>query len=346
MDPSYGETKDFTVTYEFRGQRHVFTVPEEGAVSYAILAGHALHEVNTIKIPLLWDPLKEAHLIEGSMNPTEPPPPAATDADSTPRPDIKIIAAYYGIGDAFSDVTATLAGLFKPAGPPVDINPSTMRVNPSAKWGNDLIVTYEYLGQRRNFVYPDPEQINYAILIQNATANDQASDHSPDPPSWLANAHPKPPGEFPPIGAFLPLDAAIEDLAKAQMEIQQAGIGGADQLLAKAMAGTQLALANVQAGIAFSERKPIPPMPDFDTLVKDALPASPGIATRPKPDQTTRINYAIAALNTALSEIKGADSGDTGDYLPKAIAAAQQARIDAMNAVTPSAPPAPLPAMP
>jgi len=305
FDPARTFDKDLSIVYEFRSERKTFTVPEKGAVSYAILAEHA--------------------------QPSELAAPLDIRQDSP----LKIIVAYFGVGGTFVEVTPRASALIYPGADEFVANSSSMEVNILPNWTKDLIITYEFEGKRRNFFTPNygDHRVSYDLLVENARTNGMATIHSSVAPDWLASSRPMSIADAAAFAVPAPAVTATERLAQEnanspnprapgrapRIEAAITALLSAQDMIRNdslplAIADIQSALTNARATIAYV----FPP--------ERSLQVIPGLAeTSNSPGHFERI---VASLSAALRELQQATPGGKGQFLPSAIADTRQAIED------------------
>ena len=136
VDPAPYWKKNIEITYEFRGHAETYSAPEGGAISYDILVANA-----------------------GAA-------PATTAAATSDEP--KIIAAYFGTGPSFADVTARVAELIKTPSAEFQATPADLQADPSVGLIKEFMIVYEYAGQRRTFTTSEGGAFSRDLLIANA----------------------------------------------------------------------------------------------------------------------------------------------------------------------------------
>jgi hypothetical protein len=144
VDPANGWKKELAITYEIGGHRATLTTREGGAVSYEIL-------------------LARAGLA-----------PAPTAPASTGEP--RILAAYFGTGGTFADVTARVAELIQTEPGGFGTTGDVLGADPFPNLRKEFMVVYEYGGQRHAFTTYDGGPCGREILARNAAHGDLPSD--------------------------------------------------------------------------------------------------------------------------------------------------------------------------
>ena len=88
---------------------------------------------------------------------------AATQAQT-----LVIISAVYGSGQNFVDVTARVNDLFRDPAVEFDSKPQWLQADPTPGWKKELIITYEFKGQRHTFMTGEGGRVDLARLVAGA----------------------------------------------------------------------------------------------------------------------------------------------------------------------------------
>jgi hypothetical protein len=139
VDPAVGWKKTLVITYEFRGQAATYSAREGVVVSYDAL------EAN------------------GGGTPAAVASPAGVE----PR----IIAAYFGTGSKFADVTARVAELIGASHAEFRTTEATLQTDPTPGLRKEFMVIYEIGGQRRTFTTYDGGACSRELLVANSVGS-------------------------------------------------------------------------------------------------------------------------------------------------------------------------------
>ncbi len=261
VDPAVGVMKDLVIFYEYRGEPHVLTMQELGAVSHTILVERA-------------DPATRRR-------------PIAAGADTG----VVILRAYYGEGREFQEVTNLTRQAIRQAGDPIFIGATMMRQSPSPD--DNLIITYSYQGIRNTWSAWSGARISYGALAAYAKSEGQAHRYSDAPPAWLQSAQPSPPGARgtagPGSGPAPRREAGIFELVKAVAELEAIAANERSPAVTSALTSTKKALADAQENIGY----PYPP-------ASSPPPQAQGSSTADHLSNTVRsLRAALDQLNAA-----------------------------------------------
>ena len=88
--------------------------------------------------------------------------------------ELTIISAVYGSGGHFADVTERVEMRLHTDNGEFFANPEWLKADPIPGWNKELVITYEYAGQRKIFNAGENSRITYRILL------DYAKNRQPD----------------------------------------------------------------------------------------------------------------------------------------------------------------------
>jgi arabinogalactan endo-1,4-beta-galactosidase len=101
-----------------------------------------------------------------------------TGCASTPPPNLSgagpqvgeltIISAVYGSSSHFADVTERVQQRLHADNGEFYANPEWLKADPTPGWNKELVITYEYAGQRKTFNAGENTRITYKILLNYA----------------------------------------------------------------------------------------------------------------------------------------------------------------------------------
>ena len=223
VDPVVGQNKTLVVFYEYRGQAHVVSTSEPGAMSHAILVEHA--------------------------NPVAAGPPAGDSPNA-----LVILNAFYGRGRTYAPATSRVRELIRPEAEPFQIDDAVMEMRPTAA-ANVLVLTYEYRGRRQTVVAWQGERVSYARLVAGVQPPGAAGRHTDIPPAWIKDARPFPPRQpgnrGPGVGRAPRRELAISELRQALAELQAIPADDRVDAVTRAVALTTSALANAERNLGY-----------------------------------------------------------------------------------------------
>jgi hypothetical protein len=281
VDPANGQTKNLVISYLYDCEDHTFSIEEPGAVSYAILAEHA-------------DP--------GA----QPAPPASSNDDVT------ILAAHWGMGNQFANVTPRVRQLLS-TGDPFTVDDAILNANRSTG-GKVLLVTYAYQGERKTVYFWRNSQVGSGMMIANTDTSAYAPRSSSQAPPWFADADPFAPREpgdpGPGFGRSPRKELGIAALLKAIAELKAFTTEERNRDILTVTSLAQQALSDAQANIGY----PYPP-PASKPIIGPLSPAS----------KSERVENASRALKLALDQLTSANPGANDQFLKLSIQEIQEA---------------------
>jgi len=286
VDPVIGQTKQLVVSYLYECMERTFSTIEPTPISYAILAEHANPSLRTF-VP--------------------------------EKDEIRIEAAYWGLGNQFQDVTPRVSRLFD-AG---DFEFSDEILNLVSNNGDKvLIVTYSYREHRYTSVVFKGTSVSRAGLIADA---DSPAWRNEGIPAWLTDVQPIPPHEpgdpGPGFGRQSKRELAIANLMYVLAELQAIAPEDRTAGFVSITSITQQALADAKRNIAY-------PYP--------RVSSAPIVGTvRPALSTSVRLANATRAMKAALQQLTTAGGGPNEDFLRRAVEEAQQA-LTALQKITPN----------
>ena len=276
VDPAIGNTKQLIVSYLYECVEHTYSTIEPTPISYAILAEHANPSLRTF-VP--------------------------------EKDEIRIDAAYWGLGNRFQDVTARVSRLFD-AGD-FEVSDETLHL-PSSNGNKVLIVTYSWRGLRSTSVIFKGTPVRRAGLIADADSPAWRNDGIPE---WLTDVQPIPPREpgdpGPGFGPQAKRELAIANLMVVLAELRAIAREDRPSGIATITSITEEALADAKLNIAYTY-----PRPSSAPLVG---PVRPALAT------SVRLANATRAMKAALQQLTNAGGGPNEIFLHRAVDEAQQA---------------------
>jgi hypothetical protein len=265
---------------------HTFSTIEPTPISYAILVEHANPSLRTF-VP--------------------------------EKDEIRINAAYWGLGNQFQDVTARVSRLFD-AGE-FEVSDETLNL-PSNKGDKVLIVTYSWQEQRSTSVIFKGTPVRRAGLIADADSPAWRNDGIPE---WLTDVQPIPPHEpgdpGPGFGRQPRRELAIANLMYVLAELQAIAREDRTAGIATITSITQQALADAKLNIAYTY-----PRVSSAPLVG---PVRPALAT------SVRLANATRAMKAALQQLTTAGGGPNEVFLRRSVEEAQQA-FTALQKIAPN----------
>jgi len=286
VDPAIGHTKQLIVSYLYGCVEHTFSTIEPTPISYAILAEHANPSLRTF-VP--------------------------------EKDEIRIQAAYWGLGNQFQDVTPRVLRLFD-AG---DFEVSDEILNLASNNGDKvLIVTYSYQEQRSTSVIFKGTPVRRAGLIADADSPAWRNDGIPE---WLTDVQPIPPHEpgdpGPGFGRQSKRELAIANLMYALAELR--AIAGEERTsgIVTIISITEQALADAKLNIAYTYPR-----------VSSAPIVGP---VRPALSTPVRLENATRAIKAALQQLTTAGGGPNEAFLRRSVEEVQQA-YTALQRITPN----------
>jgi arabinogalactan endo-1,4-beta-galactosidase len=95
-------------------------------------------------------------------------PPPDLSGDGPQVGELNIISAVYGSGTHFADVTARVQMRLHTGNGEFFANPEWLKADPTPGWNKELIITYEYAGQRKMFNAGENSRITYKMLLDYA----------------------------------------------------------------------------------------------------------------------------------------------------------------------------------
>ncbi len=100
---------------------------------------------------------------------TPPPPPAVDLSGSGPQVgELTIISATYGSGGNVADVTDRVQRRLHMDNGEFYVSPQWLKADPSPGWNKELIINYDYAGQRVMFHAGENSRVTYWILLDQA----------------------------------------------------------------------------------------------------------------------------------------------------------------------------------
>jgi hypothetical protein len=255
VDPAVGQTKNLVVSYLYRCREHVITTTEPNPISYAILTRYAN---------------------------------SGLAKTSSTNDDVKILAAHWGLGNQFRDVTTRVSELFKAGEFTID---DAILATPASTGNKVLILTYNYRGERKTSVLWRQTQLSEKQLIGLA----QESQSNTELPAWFSDADPflpREPGDTGPgFGQQSRRELGIALLLKAVAELKAMEPADVNRDIQTITALAQQALKDAQVSMNYAY-----PRPSSSPI---AGPARVGTASE-------RIMNAAKALKAALEQLKAA----------------------------------------
>lgn len=88
--------------------------------------------------------------------------------------ELTIISAVYGSGSHFADVTERVEMRLHSDNGEFFVNPQWLKADPIPGWNKELVITYEYAGQRITFNAGENARITYKILLEHAKKRQSA----------------------------------------------------------------------------------------------------------------------------------------------------------------------------
>jgi len=296
VDPSVGQTKQLVISYEYRGEPHVFTTTEPSGVSHRMLLEAADPSLRPARVG----------------NPSDP---------------AVIVAAYYGLGARFDQVTERAREVIRPGHEPIVVDGPVLGLRPAAA-NAVLILTFVQMGVRQTAVIWRGSRVSIDALVL-PTSLDGSGLYSRVAPAWVSAARPDPPREptvtGPGAGRSPRREVGISELFKAAGEFQAIPAYERSAGVTSALALVESALESARRDIGY----PYPP----SSQLPPAVAAAPAV----------HVAAAVRALNAAVTQFAAANPGRRGGGT---LLAETLARIRGALAALPVAPdvsPAPLP---
>jgi hypothetical protein len=277
VDPVVGQNKTLVVFFEYRGEPHVVSTSEPGAMSHAILVEHA--------------------------SPATPRPPVGDAANA-----LVILNAFYGRGRTYAPATSRVRELIRADAEPFVVDDAVMEMRPTAA-ANVLVVTYAYQGRRQTLIAWRGERLSYARLVAGVQPAGSGEPHTDIPPAWIKDARPYPPRQpgnrGPGVGRAPRRELAISELRQALAELQAIPSDDLVDAVTRAVALTTSALANAERNLSYPF--PSPPAEARRGSTADHLAG----ATMSLSRALTQLSGAgpgrgAAFLTSALADIKAA----------------------------------------
>src|SRR5678815_3849263 len=255
VDPAIGQTKSLVVSYLYRCREHVITTTEPNPISYAILTRYA----------------NSGLAKTGSTN-----------------NEVRILAAHWGLGNQFRDVTARVSELFKAGEFTID---DAILGAPASTGNKVLILTYNYGGDRNTSVLWRDTQLNEKQLIALA----QKSQSNTELPGWFSDADPflpREPGDAGPgFGQQSRRELGIAQLLKAVAELKAMEPADVNREIQTITALAQQALNDAQVSMNYAYPRP----------ASSPIAGPARVATA-----SERVMNATRALKAALEQFKAA----------------------------------------
>jgi len=286
VDPVIGQTKQLIVSYLYECVEHTYSTIEPTPISYAILAEHANPSLRTF-VP--------------------------------EKDEIRIDAAYWGLGNQFQDVTPRVSRLFD-AG---DFEFSDEILNLVSNNGDKvLLVTYSYREHPYTSVIFRGAKVSRAGLIADADSPAWRNDGIPE---WLTDVQPFSPREpgdpGPGFGRQSRRELAIANLTYVLAELEAIAREERTAGIVTITSLTQQALADAKLNIAYTY-----PRGSSAPIVG---PVRPALST------SVRLANATRATKAALQQLTSAGGGPNEVFLRRSIEETQQA-FAALQKITPN----------